>query len=60
MYQLQLYSIEGTLFGGPAGVKLLKLVEQAIENDYRRKRFDFRDPETNEKYTEILDSVQSG
>ena len=51
LYKLQLYSIEGTLFGGPAGVKLLKLVEQAIENDYRRKRFDFRDPETNEKYT---------
>lgn len=51
LYKLQLYSTEGTLFGGPAGVKLLKLVEQAIENDYRRKRFDFRDPETNEKYT---------
>ena len=51
MYKLQLLSTEGTLFGGPAGVKLLKLVEQAIENDYRRKRFDFRDPETNEKYT---------
>lgn len=51
MYKLQLLSIEGSLFGGPAGVKLLKLVEQAIENDYRRKRFDFRDPETNEKYT---------
>lgn len=51
LYKLQLLSTEGTLFGGPAGVKLLKLVEQAIENDYRRKRFDFRDPETNEKYT---------
>ena len=51
LYKLQLLSIEGSLFGGPAGVKLLKLVEQAIENDYRRKRFDFRDPETNEKYT---------
>ena len=51
LYKLQLLSTEGTLFGGPAGVKLLKLVEQAIENDYRRKRFDFRDSETNEKYT---------
>ena len=51
LYKLQLLSIEGSLFGGPAGVKLLKLVEQAIENDYRRKRFDFRDSETNEKYT---------
>lgn len=51
MYKLQLLSTEGSLFGGPAGVKLLKLVEQAIENDYRRKRFDFRDSETNEKYT---------
>jgi hypothetical protein len=51
LYKLQLLSTEGTLFGGPAGVKLLKLVEQVTENDYRRKRFDFRDPETNEKYT---------
>lgn len=52
MYKLQLYSSVGTLFGGPAQVKLLRLVEKATENDYRRKRlYDFRDPETNEKYT---------
>lgn len=52
MYKLQLYSSEGTLFGGPARVKLLQLVEKATENDYNRKRlYDFRDPDTNEKYT---------
>ncbi len=52
LYKLQLYSSEGTLFGGPARVKLLKLVEKATENDYRLKRlYDFRDPDTNEKYT---------
>lgn len=52
LYKLQLNSSEGTLFGGPAQVKLMKLVEQATENDYRKKRlYDFRDPETNEKYT---------
>ena len=52
LYKLQLYSAEGMLFGGPAQVKLLKLVEMATENDYNRKRlYDFRDPDTNEKYT---------
>ena len=34
LYKLQLYSIEGTLFGGPAGVKLLKLVEQAFAAEF--------------------------
>ena len=52
MYKLQLYSAEGKLFGGPARVKLLQLVEKATENDYNRKRlYNFRDPDTNEKYT---------
>lgn len=52
VYKLQLYSSEGTLFGGPARVKLLELVEKTIENDYKCKRsIVFRDPATDEKYT---------
>ncbi len=61
LYKLQLNSSEGTLFGGPAQVKLMKLVEQATENDYRKKRlYDFRDPESNEKYTRKYSIVPKG
>ena len=61
LYKLQLYSSEGALFGGPARVKLLKLVEKATENDYRLKRlYDFRDPDTNEKYTRKYAIVPKG
>lgn len=51
VYKLQLYSSEGTLFGGPARVKLLELVEMVTQNDYHGKRLIvFKNPDTNEKY----------
>ena len=61
LYKLRLYSSVGTLFGGPARVKLFKLVEKTIENDYQRRRlYDFRDPDSKEKYTRRYAIVPKG